>query len=104
MSMLLEFDPNFYPALLTLCGFSLMLLLGAVLLRLIEWETRLLENRALWLHRLRTQGRQIRVLRRQLEQWGNRSFGVPMTPAQRRNWQVFRWVARAMGGRHTAHS
>lgn len=89
-------DPIAYPAMLILALFALLLILGGCLLRLIQWEMALQDNRDRWLQQLRIQTRSLRLLRRQLEKSGGNLPSVPLTPGLRRKWRMFRWVTGAL--------
>jgi hypothetical protein len=81
---------------LIMVEFLCLLLLGFWLLKLIQWETHLRENREQWLHQLRESCGRLRAVRRQLADAGHGIPGLELSPANRRKWQLFRWAGQAL--------
>lgn len=96
--------PAWMPAVILLAEFLVLALLGWLLLRLIDWESRFQDRRAGLLRQLRESATRLRGLRRQLQNASEGLPGLELNPANRRKLALARWAGKALFGRNTARS
>jgi hypothetical protein len=95
---------NLLAALLVAMEFACLALLGFILVQLMHLEASLANHKDRWLQQIRLGVKQLRMIRRKLDNVDGKWPGIPLGPSLKRKWTVFRWVCKALSAAKLARS